>query len=482
MESHKIIALAFLIAAPLLVAADKPNVLLISIDDLNNWVEYLGGHPQVKTPAMNRLAERGIAFTDAHCSSPLCMPSRTAILTGLSETRTGVYTNGDKFKYKEYKLLPQYFADHGYVTYGAGKIHHKKINDKMFQHALTTGQRWSPFDSKDVSYTKQELPSKDTDNPRHVIANGPGGKSYVLPFNRMSSERYPKDPKGESFDWASFDLPDQAFGDGVITTWALEKLKEHKEDKPFFMAVGYYRPHIPLYAPKKYFDLYPLESIRLPKVLEDDLSDIPEPGKERALSAVTAGTHQHVVKHKQWKNAVQAYLACVSFIDSQIGKLLDYLDKSPYAKNTIVVLYSDHGWHLGEKRAWGKLTGWFHSTNTPFIICPPGSQMKSRCREPVSLLDVYPTLIDMAGLPKRELDGVSLAPLLKNPALKTKRVIKTHFKKGNYALSSNEWRLIHYREGGEELYNIKKDPLEFENLIGKPEHRSVIEELKKNVR
>ena len=463
-------------------APRKPNVLVISIDDLNNWVEYLGGHPQVKTPAMNRLVERGIAFTNAHCSTPLCMPSRTAILTGLSETKTKVYGNGSKFRVKDYKLLPQYFADHSYVTYGAGKIHHKKINDEMFQQHLTTQQRWSPFESKDVKYTKEELPSKGTDEPRHVIENGPGGKTYVLPFNRMASERYPKDPKGESFDWAPFDLPDEAFGDGMVTDWAVKKIKEHQTDKPFFMMVGYYRPHIPLYAPKKYFDLYPLESIQLPKVLEDDLSDIPEPGKERALSAVTAGTHKHVLKHKQWKHAVQAYLACVSFIDSQIGKLLDHLDNSPYAKNTIIVLYSDHGWHLGEKHAWGKLTGWFHSTNTPFIVCPPGLKKKSLCHEPVSLVDVYPSLIEMADLAKRDLDGVSLVPLLKNPALKTQRVVKTHFQDGNYALSSNEWRFIHYRDGGEELYNIKKDSLEFENLIGKSEYRSVIEELKKNVR
>ncbi len=462
--------------------AQNPNVLYVSIDDLNNWVGYLEGHPQVKTPNMDRLVNRGIAFTNAHCSTPICKPSRTAILTGLSETTTKVYGNGDKFNSERYTLLPQYFAENGYVTYGAGKIHHTKINKKMFQHAYEPQQRWSPFESGDVNYTEEELPSKGTDNPYHLIENGPGNKSYVLPFNRMSSERAPKNPKGESFDWKPFDLPDEAFGDGKITDWGIEKLKNHNTEKPFFMGLGFYRPHIPLYAPKKYFDMYPLESIQLPEIKEDDLSDIPDAGKKRALSAVTAGTHKHVTDHKQWKNAVQAYLACISFVDTQIGELLDYLDGSPYAKNTIIVLFSDHGWHLGEKQTWGKLSGWIHSTNTPFIISPPESMKNALCDEPVSLLDIYPTLIDLAGLPKRELDGESLVPLLENPDLSTSRVVKTHFSQGNYSLINKQWHFIHYKEGGEELYNIQIDPMEFDNLIGNVEYQSIIEELKKNVR
>lgn len=461
--------------------AQKPNVLYISVDDLNNWVGYLDGHPQVKTPNMDRLVDRGVAFTNAHCTTPICKASRTAILTGFSETKTGVYSNGDKWNSDDYTLLPQYFAANEYITYGAGKIHHTNINKKMFQNAFQTQQRWSPFESKDVSYTEKELPSKGTTNPQHFIENGPGGKSYVLPFNQMSSERAPKNPKGESFDWKGFDLPDEAFGDGKITSWAIEQLQNHTTEKPFFMGLGYYRPHIPLYAPQKYFDLYPLESIQLPEVIADDLSDIPSPGVKRALSAVTAGTHKHVIAHDQWKNAVQAYLACISFVDSQIGELLDYLDNSPHAKNTIIVLFSDHGWHLGEKQAWGKFSGWIHSTNTPFIICPIDSQESSLIKEPVSLLDIYPTLIDMAGLPKSNLDGVSLSPLLKNPAMKTGRVVKTYFGEGNFALINKQWHYIHYKEGDEELYNITKDQMEFDNLIENSVHRSVIDDLKENV-
>ena len=462
--------------------AQETNVLWISIDDLNNWVGYLEGHPQVKTPNMDRLARRGIAFTNAHCTTPLCKPSRSAILSGKSEHHSGVYNNGDSFRYREYELTPQYFARNNYVTYGTGKIHHNSINDRIFQHDYKTMQRWSPFgSSKAVEYSEEELPSKGSNNPRHVVENGPGGKNYILPFNRMSSERSPNDPKGESFDWASFDLPDEAFGDGRITDWAIEKLKAHPPERAFFMGIGYYRPHIPLYAPQEYFDLYPLESIQLPEVLSNDLDDIPESGKERAREAVTAGTHKHVIAHQQWKKAVQAYLACISFIDSQIGELLDYLDHSPYAKNTVIVLFSDHGWHLGEKQAWGKMSPWIHSTNTPFIICPAGDFKGALCHEAVSLLDIYPTLIDMLNLPFKELDGVSLMPLLKEPSIQTHRVVKTHVGRGNYALSSADWRYISYENGDEELYHIAEDPLEFVNLIGKQEYRGIINRLKETL-
>jgi len=465
------------------IKAQHTNVLWISIDDLNNWVGYLEGHPQVKTPNMDRLAERGVAFTNAHCTTPLCNPSRSAILSGISEENTGIYNNGNKFNHENFKVIPQYLADHNYVTYGTGKIHHNSINDEIFQHAYSTQQRWSPFKSaEDVDYSSDELPSKGTDNPCHVIEDGPGGKSYVLPFNGMPSERSPKGKKGESFDWAAFDLPDEAFGDRKITDWALEQLKGHDQTKPFFMGVGYYRPHIPLYAPKKYFDMYPIEEIQLPRTLENDLCDVPPAGIERAHEAVTAGTHQMVLKHKQWKNAVQAYLACISFIDEQIGLMLDYLEASPYAENTIIILFSDHGWHLGEKQAWGKMSPWIHSTNTPFIICPVRGAKTGLCHEPVSLLDIYPTLTDMLSLPRVQCDGVSLLPLLSEPGIKTKRVVRTFIGEGNYALSSSDWRYIHYENGDEELYHIKSDPLEFDNLIGQSKSQKIIDVLKERIK
>ncbi|MEC9080641.1 MAG: sulfatase [Verrucomicrobiota bacterium] len=462
---------------------ERPNVLFISVDDLNNWVGYMKGHPQANTPNLDRLVKRGVAFTSAHCSTPLCQPSRTAVLAGFAATTTGVYGNGDKFNHEAYKMLPQYFADQGYSTYGTGKIHHRKsVTKSIFQVNYLPEQRWSPFESDEVMYTRQELPSKATNNPRHVIANGPAGERFLLPFNRMQSERSPNDRKGESFDWSPFDLSDEAFGDGKVAAWAIQRLRAHSADKPFFLAVGFYRPHIPLYAPKKYFDLYPLESIRLPETVRDDLVDVPASGKKRALSAVTAGTHAQVMKYKQWKFAVQAYLASVSFIDHQVGRLLDCLDSSLHAGNTIVVFFSDHGWHLGEKQAWGKQTGWIHSTQVPLIICAPGTKKNMLCDEPVSLLDLYPTLTELTGLPSRDLDGVSLANLIKNPKLKINRVVKTYITSDDYVLSGNRWRYIRYGDGGEELYDIKSDPREYRNLAGKNLHQETIAQLHSRVR
>ena len=457
---------------------DRPNVLCISIDDLNDWVGYLGGHSQVKTPHMDKLVKRGVAFSNAHCSTPICKPSRTAILTGLSAAKTGVYSNGDKFDFDDYILISQHFEKNGYITYGSGKVHHVKKNERFFMNHFNPEQRWSPFDKKAVNYTKKELASKGTSNPRHEVKDGPGGKDYLMPFNRMPSDRYPKKASGESFDWHAFELGDEAFGDGQVTQWSIEKLKAHDASKPFFMTVGYYRPHIPLYAPKKYFDLYPLDTLQLPEIMNDDLDDVPERGRERALDAVTAGKHSTVIKYGQWKQAVQAYLACVSFIDSQIGELMAYLETSHYAKNTIIVLYSDHGWHLGEKQAWGKSTGWAHSTRVPFMIVRPGENDSWISDEAVSLLDIYPTLIDLCDLPKRKLDGISLLPLLNNKDLVTDRIVCTWVNKDDYALISKQWHLIHYKDGEQELYHRQKDPRQYTNLAKNPEYRSVIAKLK----
>ena len=474
------VLLIFLVICLNIKAADKPNVLLISIDDLNDWVGYLGGHPQAITPIMDTLAKRGVAFTDAHCTSPLCNPSRSSLLSGLREEKTGIFNNNQKFDLKKHVLLPQYFAKNGYLTYGTGKIHHQKKNNIMFQESYHPEQRWSPFQkSRTVLYAKDELPSKGSDNPRHVIKNGPGGRDYVLPFNRMASDRAPNRNSGESFDWHAFDLEDNDFGEGLVTEWAIEKLKKHDKNKPFFMGLGYYRPHIPLYAPKKYFDMYPLESVKLPEILENDLDDLPPIAKKWAVDAVTAGLHSSTLKHSQWKKAVQAYLACVTFVDAQIGKILEFLDESEYGKNTIIVLFSDHGWQLGEKQHWGKWTGWNNSTRVPFIIIPAGAQANKNCHEPVSLLDIYPTLVEMAGLPPKSLDGVSLVNLLNAPQKNMERVVRTIFDQGNKALISKEWRYIRYSDGSEELYNRLKDPHEFHNLAQKAEYIEFLEKMRK---
>jgi arylsulfatase A-like enzyme len=439
------------------------------------------GHPQVKTPNIDRLAARGVAFMDAHCISPLCNPSRSSLLSGFHANKTGVFVNNEKFKFSKFELLPQYFAQNGYSTYGAGKIHHTQINSEMFQKSFEPEQRWSPFQqSKTVLYTKEEQASKGTDNPQHLVKNGPGGVDYILPFNRMKSDRAPQSNSGESFDWHGFDLPDNAFGDGMVSEWGINQLKVHDPSKPFFMGIGFYRPHIPLYAPKKYFDMYPLEMIELPPHQEDDLADLSPSGEKWALEAVTAGLHSSVLKQNQWKQAVQAYLACVSFVDAQIGMVLDYLETSPYANNTIIVLFSDHGWHLGEKDHWGKWTGWDRSTRVPFIIAKAGQKQGSVCTEPVSLIDLYPTLIDLAGLEEKKLDGTSLNSLM-DGAVDSNRTVYSYFDRGNFAVITRQWRLIRYKDGSKELYDRQKDPNEYQNLINNKGYEEIVEMLEKQI-
>jgi arylsulfatase A-like enzyme len=328
------------------------------------------------------------------------------------------------------------------------------------------------------------LPSKGSDNPRHVL-NDSLGRQVVLPLNRMPSDRAPNAVKGESFDWGPFDVPDADFGDTLITDWAIGKLKAGFE-KPFFMGVGYYRPHIPLYAPKRFFDRFATSPAQLPSVKKDDLDDLAETAKRWAIEPVTAGSHATVVKHKQWRAAVEAYLACVTYVDYEIGRLLDALDNSAFADNTIIVLWSDHGWQLGEKEHWGKWTGWERSTKVPLIVVPAKKRagqlaVGSRCDQPVNLIDLYPTLIelcDIAAAPQK-LDGQSLVPLLREPGRNTGRGSVTMFDPGNGSLRTDRWRYIRYADGSEELYDLTNDPNEWDNLANNAKYAGEKKSLKK---
>jgi arylsulfatase A-like enzyme len=465
-------------------AEPRPSVLLIAIDDLNDWVGCLGGHPQARTPNIDRLAKRGVLFSNAHCAAPLCNPSRAAVFSGRQPFETGVFANDESNIRKvrpDLVLIPQHFQQAGYHTFGTGKLLHQ-TGIGLFDEGYFPEQRWSPFAPRQTDYTPAELPSKATADPRHAAELK--GTSVVLPLNRMPSDRAPNARGGESFDWGPLEVDDGDMGDGQIAAWAADRLRR-VHDKPFFMGVGFYRPHIPLFAPKKYFELYDGLEIKLPMVRDDDLTDLSPTGRKRALEAVTAGAHATVVKHGQWQAAVKAYLACVSFIDAQVGKLLDALDAGPNAGNTLVVLWSDHGWHLGEKQHWGKWTGWQRSTRVPFMIAPPsrvppGSQQAgARCAEPVGLIDLYPTLIDLCGLPPREgLSGRSLAPLMKNPKQATDRVVITTFDKGNHSLTGARWHYLHYADGAEELYDRESDPNEWTNLATDPKAKSALQEMK----
>lgn len=477
-------------AAKSVVAAEPPNVLFIVIDDLNDWIGCLHGHPQVRTPNIDRLAQRGVLFTNAHCAAPACNPSRAALFSGRMPYHTGIWSNSSP-KLRAHRpdlvLLPQAFKEAGYVTLGTGKLLHggAKAHRGLFDQSYFPEQRWSPFTGELVEYSPRELPSKGTDSPRHAIKQ-PGQDPLVLPLNGMPSDRAPNAPKGESFDWGPVDVADSEMGDGQITDWAAERIRTDKA-QPFLLCVGYYRPHIPLWAPRRYFEMYPPQQVKLPPFQPDDLLDLGAVARQWALAPITAGSHATVVRHNQWHAAVAGYLACVSFVDHQVGRLLDALDASPYATNTVVVLGSDHGWHLGEKQHWGKWTGWERSTRVPLIIVPQkerGEFVRSaaRCSEPVGLIDLYPTLCELCDVPRpAKLDGESLVPLLRQPGRETNRTIVTTFDKGNVALRTDRWRYIRYRDGSEELYDCENDPNEWQNLAGDPENSELLARFRKQV-
>ena len=489
-----IVSVSVWIGCPLRARAQAtpPNVLFIAVDDLNDWIGCLGGHPQTHTPNMDRLAARGMLFANAHCAAPACNPSRAALFSGRWPQSTGVWSNSSpKIGGKKAGpvLLPSAFQAAGYATVGTGKLLHGGggASESMLQRSYFPEQRWSPFAKDEVKYTPDELPSKGTSDPRHVI-QAAWGEQIVLPLNRMPSDRNPHGNDGESFDWGPFDIPDDLMGDTQITNWSIEQL-EGGFDKPFFLAVGYYRPHIPLWAPRKYFERWKDKKIQLPPTLENDLDDLSDVGRRWAIEAVTAGSHATTLRHGRWEEAVRGYLACITFVDHQIGRLLDVLDASPYADNTLIVMWSDHGWHLGEKQHWGKWTGWERSTRVPLIIVPPKSRAArfdtpgTVCRQPVSLIDLYPTLTQLCGVDAPpDLAGTALTPLLKNAKSDTGRIVLTTFDRGNLSMRTATWRYVRYDDGSEELYNLEDDPHEWDNVVARSEYAEPLRRLRREAR
>jgi arylsulfatase A-like enzyme len=272
-------------------------------------------------------------------------------------------------------------------------------------------------------------------------------------------------------------VPDRDMGDRKVAAWATRQLQE-KHDKPFFIACGFFRPHLPWYVPKKYFDMYSLERITLPNVNENDLDDVPEPGRKMARPQ---GDHAKVLKHKQWRKAVQGYLASITFVDTCVGRVIRALDRGPYADNTIIILWSDHGWHLGEKLHWRKFSLWEEATHNVLMAVVPGvTKPRGRCLRPVTMLDIYPTLIELCGLtPKAELEGKSLVPLLKDPKAKWNRPALTTHGRNNHSLRGERFRYIRYSDGTEELYDHESDALEWTNLANDPKYAGVKKELAK---
>lgn len=452
-------------------AAEKPNVLFIAVDDLNDWIGVLEGNPQAKTPHLDRLAKRGVYFTNAHCSTPVCNSSRHSLMSGLHPANSGWYASvGLSTIEKSYDSvlagrvpLPTHFKNNGYVTLAAGKIFHKGVED--FDYPYWDITRKSNYGFRKGAYNRSKFAPYPPD----------GGR-----FNQI----YPNKVSGKSLCWGALEdseMPPNGMPDEQIADWAVEQL-EQSFDQPFFMAVGFLRPHVPYTAPKRFFELYSLDEIQLPNVPEDEFADIPIFGKAMAYGTLPKGDHAEVLRAgpDYWKELVLAYLACTTFVDEQIGKVLTALDESGHADNTIIVLWSDHGQHLGEKKHWRKQCLWEEATRVPLFISYPNMRVKNEvCDSPVSLLDVYPTLASLSGLPEQKLDGVNLRPLLDNPnAERGRPVLITRYYK-NHSIRSQDWRYIRYRDGSEELYDHRSDPGEHLNLAGNSEYADVIAEHQK---
>ena len=423
---------------------DRPDVLMIAIDDLNDWIGPLGGHPMVQTPHMDRLAARGVTFTNAHCQSPICNPSRTSLMMGLRPSTTGIYAIQPWFRtvpdYADWVTLPQYFMQHGYNVVATGKVYHDAYPPKE-----------SRIDGAEFSVWG--LHGK-FNWPRERIAT---------PFTRVPL-----------VDWGAWPERDEDVFDYDVVTWAVDYLEEAPEDKPLFLNVGIRHPHLPLFAPQKWFDLYPESADVLPPVLEGDRDDVP-PFAWYLHWKLAEPRLEWVKAHDEWMIKVRAYLASVSFADAMVGRVLDALEASGRADNTIIVLYSDHGYHLGEKAITGKNTLWERSARVPLIISGPGFAAGEICQRPVELLDLYPTLVDAAGLePRGGLEGLSLVPLLENPeAPRTVPAITTQGE-GNHSIRSERYRYIRYGDGSEELYDMAQDPNEWDNLADEPEYAAVL--------
>ena len=430
----------------------RPNVIFIAMDDENDWIGPLGGNPQVLTPNMDKLCnENGMVFTNAHCTGPVSCPSRSALLSGFRPERTGCYNNSQNMLnsqlIQEYATMPEYFSKNGYITISMGKIFHKHPTEKGLDQGQWAFDIWEQ-ERGDQRPQRDKLTSR-TDG----LVNG------VKIENQNYTGR-----GGTDFAWAPTICGKEETLDFRTAQWFAQQLQKDF-GKPFFMAVGIAKPHLPWYVPQEYFDKYDLESIKIPEFRLDDLDDILTPSGKKKFSP-TDDFLWVQQDEKLFKGAVRAYLASTTFVDECLGIILDALKKSKYNNNTIIVIWGDHGWHLGEKLIFRKQTLWTEATRMPLIIRTPDMKQKTVCNRVVNLIDLYPTLIDLCGLPKRDiLDGRSIAPLLKNPNKEWPFPSITTQAAGSFTVNDENWRYTRYNDGTEELYDLKKDPMEWTNLI-----------------
>jgi arylsulfatase A-like enzyme len=435
--------LPFAPAAIVKAAPPKRNILFLSIDDMNDWIGCLNGHPNTITPNLDRQASRGVNFTSAHCAAPLCNPARSAMMTGRRPSSTGVYLNSQPYlgakALANAVTMNQHLKNSGYLTLGCGKIYHGT------QGAFADTKGWDDYGKVRDNITFDGKP----------------------PFAGTAALA--------QFDWGPTTSGDEGMHDHQTVEWVTRQLQK-KQDKPLFLACGFSKPHLPWYVPKKYFDMHPLDGIQLPVVKEDDLDDVPEIGKRFARAS---GDHARVTQAEQWKKGVQAYLAAITFADAMVGRVLRALETGPYANDTTVVLWSDHGWHLGEKLHWRKFTLWERSTRNILMVDAPGvTKANTVCDQVVSMMDVYPTLLELTGLKSPgPQEGESIVKWLKEPKAAKKSPALTTYQMGNHAVRSARWRYIRYKDGTEELYDRLKDPNEWTNLAAQPESAAVKKDL-----
>lgn len=383
-----------------------PNILFIVADDLNAWIGALGRHPDVRTPSIDRMAARGTLFTKAYCTAPYCNASRMSVFTGCLPTTTGIYENEPLWTLPtRRKTFLEQFRDAGYYCFGAGKVFHGNFDYATASRTRAAEAAWRDGQNRPEMWNEFRI-TKPEPMPSNRPLNGMfdfGNFDNVSPWNHH-------------FDWGV--LPDDREADtpDAHTVADITGFLENPPSQPFFCAAGLYKPHLPWYAPQRFFDLYPLDKLSLPFVKDDDLDDVPPIAREWAL---TPRDHETVLRHGQWRRAVQGYLAAVSYCDSMVGQLLDALALSPAADNTIVVLWGDNGFHLGEKLHWRKFVLWEEATQVPLIlVLPRGRAHVPRVNDPVSLVDIFPTLCDLAGVPLIEgVDGISLSPLIDGRAV-----------------------------------------------------------------
>lgn len=414
----------------------------------------MGGAIKIPTPNIDRLAQKGTLFTNAHCQAPICGPSRASIMTGLYPSTSGNYLQLKDINIKKGNaalnkaiFMPDYFEQYGYKSMAVGKIYHNGDAAKTFEEYGGKFAWMGPKPKQRFNYDPSKMD--------HKIGS-------------------------TQTDWGAYPEQDSLMTDYQSAKWAVDKLQQ-AHDKPFFLAVGFVRPHVPWYAPKKWFDMFPLDSIVTPPYNRDDFDDIPDFARKVA-DAPMMPTTEELMKSGEWKNAIQAYMACVAFVDAQVGKVLDALENSEHADNTVIVLWADHGYHLGEKNRFAKQALWERDTRTLLIFKDVNGNSGQTCTAPVQLLDIYPTLIDMCKLPPSELlEGHSLVDLIKSPEKKWAYPSLSFYGEGNIAIRDEQFRLIKYEDGSLELYDMKNDPNEWNNLAKDSAYKKTIQGLAKNI-